>query len=71
MNSSGLLLVSALALGGYVRAAVSDTGGDNWRLSGWLNEGLTWYADGAGGDMAQTSDNITGSRRTGKSKHDE
>ena len=71
MNSSGLLLVSALALGGYVRAAVSDAGGDNWSLYGWLNEGLIWYADGAGSDMAQTSDNITGSRLMGKSKHDE
>lgn len=71
MNSSGLLLVSALTLRGYAQVAMSDTGGDNWSLSDWLNEGLTWYADGAGGDMAQTSDNITGSRRTGKSKHDE
>ena len=41
MNRSGLLLVSALALGGYAQVAASDTGGDNWSLSGWLNEGLT------------------------------
>ena len=62
MNRSGLLLVSALALGGYAQVAVSDTGGDNWSLSGWLNEGLTWYSDGADSDVVQTSDNITGSR---------
>ena len=71
MNSSGLLLVSALTLRGYAQVAMSDTGGDNWRLSGWLNEGMTWYAGGAGSDMARTSDDITGSRRMGKSKHDE
>ena len=62
MNRSGLLLVSALVLGGYAQVAVSDTGGDNWSLSGWLNEGLTWYSDGADSDVVQTSDNITGSR---------
>lgn len=62
MNRSGLLTVLALALGGYAQAAVSDTGGANWSLSGWLNEGLTWYSDGAGSDVVQTSDNITGSR---------
>ena len=62
MNRSGLLLVSALALGGYAQVSVSDTGGDNWSLSGWLNEGLTWYSDGADSDVVQTSDNITGSR---------
>ena len=62
MNRSGLLLVSALALGGYAQVAVSDTGGANWSLSGWLNEGMTWYSDGAGSDVVQTSDNITGSR---------
>ena len=62
MNRSRLLMVLALALGVYAQAAVSDTGGDNWSLSGWLNEGLTWYSDGAGSDVVQTSDNITGSR---------
>ena len=62
MNRSRLLMVLALALGGYAKAAVSDTGGDNWSLSGWLNEGMTWYSDGAGSDVVQTSDNITGSR---------
>lgn len=62
MNRSGLLLVSALALGGYAQVAVSDTGGANWSLSGWLNEGLTRYSDGAGNDVVQTSDNITGGR---------
>ena len=62
MNRSGLLLVSALALGGYAQLAVSDTGGDNWSLSGWLNEGLTWYSDGAGSDVVQTSDSISNSR---------
>ena len=62
MNRSRLLMVLALALGGYAQVAVSDTGGANWSLSGWLNEGMTWYSDGAGSDVVQTSDNITGSR---------
>lgn len=64
MNRSGLLIVLALALGAYAQVAVSDSGGDNWSISGFLNEGLTWYSDGAGSDVVQTSDNVTGSRLT-------
>ena len=62
MNRNRLLMVLALALGGYAQVAVSDTGGANWSLSGWLNEGMSWYSDGAGSDVVQTSDNITSSR---------
>lgn len=64
MNRCGLLTLSALALMGLAQVAVSDTGGDNWSISGFLNEGLTWYSDGAGSDVVQTSDNVTGSRLT-------
>ncbi len=35
-------------------------------ISGWVNEGLTWYDDGVGSDIVQTSDNGTtlGTRMT-------
>ena len=37
-----------------------------WNISGWINEGLTYYDDGIGSDVAQLSDNGTtlGSRIT-------
>lgn len=37
-----------------------------WKISGWINEGLTYYDDGVGSDVAQLSDNGTtlGSRIT-------
>jgi len=38
----------------------------SWNISGWINEGLTYYDDGEGSDVAQLSDNGTtlGSRIT-------
>jgi hypothetical protein len=38
----------------------------NWSISGWINEGMTYYDDGVGSDIVQTSDNGTtlGSRIT-------
>lgn len=38
----------------------------SWNISGWINEGLTYYDDGVGSDVAQLSDNGTtlGSRIT-------
>ena len=31
----------------------------SWNISGWINEGLTYYDDGVGSDVAQLSDNGT------------
>jgi hypothetical protein len=54
---AGLLPLSAVA---------QDKGGDNWSISGWINEALIYYDDGVGSDVVQSSDNGTtlGSRIT-------
>ncbi len=54
---AGLLPLSAVA---------QDKGGDNWSISGWINEALIYYDDGNSSDVVQTSDNGTtlGSRIT-------
>lgn len=61
-------LVTALATAGLVASqfAAADSGGDNWSISGWINEGVTYYDDGLGSDVVQISDNGTtlGSRIT-------
>jgi hypothetical protein len=41
------------------QAALADSGGDNWSISGWVNEGMTYYDDGVGSDIVQMSDNGT------------
>ena len=53
----GLLPLSAMA---------QDKGGDNWSISGWINEALIYYDDGNKSDIVQASDNGTtlGSRIT-------
>ena len=53
----GLLPLSAMA---------QDKGGDNWSISGWINEALIYYDDGDSSDIVQASDNGTtlGSRIT-------
>lgn len=50
----------------FSQGAVADSGGDNWSISGWINEGMTFYDDGVGSDVVQLSDNGTtlGSRIT-------
>jgi hypothetical protein len=47
-------------------AVAQDKGGDNWSISGWINEALIYYDDGNSSDVVQTSDNGTtlGSRIT-------
>ncbi len=47
-------------------AVAQDKGGDNWSISGWINEALIYYDDGDRNDFVQASDNGTtlGSRIT-------
>jgi hypothetical protein len=44
----------------------------NWGISGWINEGLTYYDDGNGSDIVQVADNGTtlGSRVTLSGSYD-
>jgi hypothetical protein len=62
----GAALVAATSMLPLSQAAMADAGGDNWSISGWINEGMTYYDDGVGSDIIQTSDNGTtlGSRIT-------
>ena len=55
--AAGMLPLSAVA---------QDKGGDNWSISGWINEALIYYDDGDRSDFVQASDNGTtlGSRIT-------
>ena len=66
MKNFKLLAIPAAALLGFSHVALADAGGDNWSISGWINEGMTWYSDGANSDLVQSSDNGTtlGSRVT-------
>ncbi len=66
MNKSKLLIAMAVASLVSSQVAVADAGGDNWSISGWINEALTYYDDGTGSDIVQNSDNGTtlGSRIT-------
>ena len=66
MKKFKLFTIPAAALLGFSHVALADAGGDNWSISGWINEGMTWYSDGANSDLVQTSDNGTtlGSRVT-------
>ena len=59
MHKFRLLTIPAAALLGFSQVAPADAGGDNWSISGWINEGMTYYSDGAGSDLVQTSDNGT------------
>ena len=63
MKKFRLFMISAAALLGFSHVALADAGGDNWSISGWINEGMTWYSDGAGSDIVQTSDNGKGGSR--------
>ena len=66
MKKFKLFTIPAAALLGLSHVALADAGGDNWSISGWINEGMTWYSDGANSDLVQASDNGTqgGSRVT-------
>ena len=66
MKKFKLFTIPAAALLGFSHVGLADAGGDNWSISGWINEGMTWYSDGANSDLVQSSDNGTtlGSRVT-------
>ena len=66
MKKFKLFTIPAVALLGFSHVALADAGGDNWSISGWINEGMTWYSDGANSDLVQSSDNgaTLGSRVT-------
>ena len=56
-----IAILSTLSLNSY-----AEEENYSWNISGWINEGLTYYDDGIGSDVAQLSDNGTtlGSRIT-------
>ena len=58
-----LFMIPAAALLDFSHVAPADAGGDNWSISGWINEGMTWYLDGANSDLVQSSDNGKGGSR--------
>lgn len=62
---AGLCLVAATSLVSLSQTANAEEAA-SWGLSGWINEGMTYYDDGVMTDMAQLSDNGTtlGSRIT-------
>ncbi len=63
MNWAGLCIAVGLL---PLSAMAQDKGGDNWSISGWINEALIYYDDGNKSDIVQASDNGTtlGSRIT-------
>ena len=63
MNWAGLFIAVGLL---PLSAMAQDEGGDNWSISGWINEALIYYDDGNKSDIVQASDNGTtlGSRIT-------
>ena len=63
MKKFRLFTIPAAALLVFSHVASADAGGDNWSISGWINEGMTWYSDGANSDIVQTSDNGKGGSR--------
>jgi hypothetical protein len=60
VNKSKLLkgagLIAATAMLPLSQAAMAD---GNWGISGWVNEGMSYYDDGVGSDITQQSDNGT------------
>lgn len=50
-------IAAALLAGLSTQAIAQDEA--TWKISGWLNEGMTYYDDGVGTDMVQLSDNGT------------
>jgi hypothetical protein len=60
VNKSKLIkrvgLVAATAMLPLSQAALAD---GNWGISGWVNEGVSYYDDGVGSDIIENSDNGT------------
>lgn len=68
MNSKTLLKsgIALAVLSSLSTHALADDHEATWKISGWINEGMTYYDDGEGSDLVQLSDNGTtlGSRIT-------
>ena len=60
----GAALVAAASM--LSPLAIAEDDGPSWGISGWINEGVTYWDDGTGSDVTQISDNGTtlGSRIT-------
>jgi len=55
---TGSCLLSATLVLSVSQAALAEDEA-TWDISGWINEGMTYYDDGDGSDVAQLSDNGT------------
>ncbi len=66
MRKSRFLIATAVAALSCSQAAMADTGGDNWSISGWINQAVTYVDDGHSNDVVSVPDNGTtlGSRIT-------
>ena len=67
MNKVFIKKASIAAVAGLLPlSAVADAGGDNWSISGWINEGVTYIDDGDSSAVYQSSENghTLGSRIT-------
>ena len=66
MRKSRFLIATAVAALSCSQAAMADTGGDNWSISGWINQAVTYVDDGHSNDVVSVPDNGTtlGSRLT-------
>ena len=66
MRKSRFLIATAVAALSCSQAAMADTGGDNWSISGWINQAVTYVDDGHSNDVVSVADNGTtlGSRIT-------
>ncbi len=54
LKGAGLVALTAML---PLSQAAADTG--NWSISGWINEGMSYYDDGVGSDITQQSENGT------------
>jgi len=68
MNKNKLLKGAVLVAAASILSPLAQAADDapSWNISGWINEGLTYWDDGTGSDVTQMSDNGTtlGSRIT-------
>jgi hypothetical protein len=64
IKRAGIVALSAMLP--FSQAALADSGGDNWGISGWINQGMTFVDDGIGSDIVSVADNgnTLGSRIT-------
>ncbi len=64
LKGAGIVAITAMLP--LSQVALADSGGDNWGISGWINQGLTYADDGTGSDIVSVADNgnTLGSRMT-------